>query len=107
MVSHAVEQNPDQVKRYVQLMTPDDVVIATSFHPYNQNTVRIVDAANKSDIPCICLTDHSVNALHGTVKLIYAEDQFSGFRTLSATMNLALYLAIESGRQRFDKPKNK
>ena len=102
MVSHCVGYNLDQVVRYVGLMGSDDVVIATSFHPYNQATVETITEARKTGIPCVCLTDTDVSPIYGSVSLIYSEDQFSGFRSLSATMSLALYLAIEAGRQRND-----
>ena len=100
MVNHSVGQNLDQVERYVRLMGTDDVVIATSFHPYTQATIKTVTQACKEGIPCICLTDTNVGPVHGAVNLIYNEDQFSGFRSISATMNLALFLAIEAGRLR-------
>lgn len=100
MVNHSVGQNLDQVERYVRLMGTEDVVIATSFHPYTQATVKTVTRACKEGVPCICLTDTNVGPVHGVVNLIYSEDQFSGFRSISATMNLALFLALEAGRLR-------
>lgn len=100
MVNHSVGQNLDQIDRYVRLMATDDVVIATSFHPYTQATVKTVAKACKEGIPCICLTDTNVGPVHGAVNLIYSEDQFSGFRSISATMNLALFLAIQAGKLR-------
>lgn len=100
MVSHSVGQNLDQVERYIQLMETDDVVIATSFHPYTQATVKTVTGACREGIPCVCLTDTNVGPIHGAVNLIYSEEQFSGFRSISATMNLALFLALGAGRLR-------
>ena len=100
MVSHALGSNLDQVDKYVDLMRPDDVLVATSFRPYSQATSATVAKARASGIPCVCLTDTEVSPIYGPVSLLYSEDQFAGFRSLSATMSLALYLAIEAGRQR-------
>ena len=100
MFSHALGSNLDQVGKYVDLMRPDDVLVATSFRPYSQATSATVTKARAAGIPCICLTDTEVSPIYGPVSLLYSEDQFAGFRSLSATMSLALYLAIEAGRQR-------
>ena len=100
MVSHALGSNLDQVDKYVDLMRPDDVLVATSFRPYSQATSATVAKARAAGIPCVCLTDTEVSPIYGPVSLLYSEDQFAGFRSLSATMSLALYLAIEAGRQR-------
>ena len=100
MVSHALGSNLDQVGKYVDLMRPDDVLVATSFRPYSQATSATVTKARAAGIPCVCLTDTEVSPIYGPVSLLYSEDQFAGFRSLSATMSLALYLAIEAGRQR-------
>lgn len=100
MVSHALGSNLDQVGKYVDLMRPNDVLVATSFRPYSQATSATVTKARAAGIPCVCLTDTEVSPIYGPVSLLYSEDQFAGFRSLSATMSLALYLAIEAGRQR-------
>jgi DNA-binding MurR/RpiR family transcriptional regulator len=100
MVSHALGSNLDQVGKYVDLMRPDDVLVATSFRSYSQATSATVTKARAAGIPCVCLTDTEVSPIYGPVSLLYSEDQFAGFRSLSATMSLALYLAIEAGRQR-------
>ena len=100
MVSHALGSNLDQVGKYVDLMRPDDVLVATSFRPYSQATSATVTKARAAGIPCVCLTDTEVSPIYGPVSLLYSEDQFAGFRSLSATISLALYLAIEAGRQR-------
>ena len=103
MVSNSVGHNLDQVKRYVGLMATDDVIIATSFYPYTQATIKTVAESGKANIPCVCLTDTDVSPIHGAANLIYAEEQFCGFRSLSATMSLALFLAVESGKLRHEK----
>lgn len=106
MVSHALGSNLDQVGKYVDLMRPDDVLVATTFRPYSQATSATVTKARAAGIPCVCLTDTEVSPIYGPVSLLYSEDQFAGFRSLSATMSLALYLAIEAGRQRKETKKS-
>lgn len=100
IVSHILDSSVEQIPKQIRLMGKNDVVLATSFHPYSTWTTAMVAEVGASGIRCISLTDTEASSICGTVNLLYTEDQFAGFRSLSATMNLALYLAIESGRRR-------
>ena len=100
IVSHLLDHSMKGIPQQVNLMTTEDVVLATSFHPYSQWTSALVSQARDSGICCISLTDTEVSPITGQINMFYTEDQFAGFRSLSATMNLALYLCIEAGRRR-------
>lgn len=100
IVSHVLDHSTENIAQQLKLMTKDDVLLATSFHPYSQWTTELVSQARESGICCISLTDTEVSPIIGQINLLYSEDQFAGFRSLSASMNLVLYLCIEAGRQR-------
>jgi DNA-binding MurR/RpiR family transcriptional regulator len=100
ITSHVLECSIEHIPKQISLMDQNDVMIATSFHPYSQWTCAMVTEARDRGVVCVSLTDTQVSPICGAINLLYGEDQFAGFRSLSATMNLALYLAIESGRKR-------
>ena len=101
IVSQPLSDNFEQALTSVDLMTTQDVLIATTFRPYNPATIALVTKARANSIPVISMTDTVLSPIYGaTTSLLYTEDHFAGFRSLSATVNLALYLAVQVGRRR-------
>ena len=78
---------------------PGDAVLAITFSPYSAETLELVDRALAREIPVIALTDTAVSPLRksGATLLTVTEVDFGAFRSLSATLCLAITLAVAVG----------
>lgn len=90
----------DEVVAYA---TPKDAAIAISFHPYAPETVRQTRAITALGVPVIAITDSAFSAIaeHAAHWFEIAEDDFAGFRSLSASMAfcMALTVAVADARK--------
>lgn len=82
--------------------TPADAAIAISFSPYAPATVEEARALSKRGVPVVAITDSSFSPLAQFAKVWFevVEADFAGFRSLSATMALAMALAVGVGETR-------
>ena len=87
------------------LIRPDEVLVAVSFSPYTANTRELVDICLARKVPVVALTDSTLSpiARADDLHLEVLEEEVAGFRGLSATMCLALCLAVETGKRRSQK----
>lgn len=78
-----------------------DALVAISFRNYSPDVVELVKSANDQDIPVLAITDSPLSPLvsDAEICLEVEEVQVHSFRSLSATMTLALALVVELGRQ--------
>jgi DNA-binding MurR/RpiR family transcriptional regulator len=83
------------------LIRRDEVLVAVSFSPYNANTRELVDICLARQIPVVALTDSTLSpiARADDLHLEVLEEEIGEFRGLSATMCLALCLAVETGKR--------
>ena len=88
-----------------RLIRPDEVLVAISFSPYTANTREIVDICLAQQVPVVALTDSTLSpiARADDLHLEVLEEEVGGIRGLSATMCLALCLAVETGKWRSKK----
>jgi DNA-binding MurR/RpiR family transcriptional regulator len=90
----------DEVVAYA---TPKDAAIAISFTPYAPETVRYTRSIAALGVPVIAITDSSFSAIaqHAVHWFEIAEDDFAGFRSLSASMAfcMALTVAVADARK--------
>lgn len=90
----------DEVVAYA---TPKDAAVAISFHPYAPETVRQTRAITALGVPVIAITDSAFSAIaeHAAHWFEIAEDDFAGFRSLSASMAfcMALTVAVADARK--------
>lgn len=79
-----------------------DALIAITFAPYRQETVDLAQAASERGLPVVAITDNAMSPLRlpGVVSLLVAEVDFGEFRALSATLSLAITLAVSVGSRR-------
>ncbi|MCB1485988.1 MAG: MurR/RpiR family transcriptional regulator [Bauldia sp.] len=79
-----------------------DVLVAVSFTPYSPITVDLSARAAERGVPVIAITDSPFSPLspNATVQLEVVEADFAGFRSLSATLALAMALAVAAGARR-------
>ena len=81
---------------------PQDALLAISFTPYAPTTVQIATEAAARGVPLIAITDSAFSPLAGIAQawLEVAEAELGAFRTLAATMTLAMSLAITTAERR-------
>lgn len=81
---------------------PEDAAIAISFSPYASATIDHAAALAARNVPVIAITDSAFSPLAQSAKLWFeaAEGDFSGFRSLSGTMALAMALTVSVAEKR-------
>ena len=92
--------------RELNLIGPKDILFVVSFSPYGELTVNLAQRAHEQGISLVSITDTRVSPVALDTTLLVTEENFFGFRSLCATMNLAQYLAIEAGLKRDRNIKN-
>jgi DNA-binding MurR/RpiR family transcriptional regulator len=82
--------------------TPRDVVIAASFAPYAPATIELARSAASRGVPVIAITDSALSPLAGIAAHWFeiAESDHAGFRSLSASMALAMALPVAVAEHR-------
>ena len=85
-----------------QAIRPGDVLLAVTFAPYSQETLDCVSLARDRDVPVVVLTDATVGPLRklDVTMLSVSEVDFGAFRSLSATLCLAIALSVAVGARR-------
>jgi DNA-binding MurR/RpiR family transcriptional regulator len=83
------------------LIGPHDVLVAVSFAPYAPETVEVAQRAQQRAVPVVALTDGPLSPLLplATAAFEIEDAEFHGFRSLSATMCLALTLIVRLGQR--------
>ncbi len=79
-----------------------DALLAISFAPYSEETVALVGDARHRGLPVVGVTDCPGSPLWGLSDVVLAvpEVDFGAFRSLSATLALALTLVVSVGSAR-------
>jgi DNA-binding MurR/RpiR family transcriptional regulator len=79
-----------------------DAMVAITFAPYSEETVALAQDARDRGLPVVVLTDRVTSpvARHADAILTVAEVDFGAFRSLSATIAMALALAVAVGSAR-------
>jgi DNA-binding MurR/RpiR family transcriptional regulator len=86
--------------------TAEDAAIVVSFSPYAPTTIEQAGALARQNVPIVAITDSSFSPLaaFATVWFEIAEADFAGFRSLSASMALAMALCIGVAEKRRAQP---
>ncbi len=86
----------------VSFATNRDCVLAISFAPYASETVALAKAAASRGVPLVAITDSAFSPLANIANLWLevAEANFEGFRSLSASMALAMTLTVAVAERR-------
>lgn len=76
--------------------TPRDAAIAISFTPYASATLAHAQQAAERGVPLVVVTDSPFSPLAGRAKVWFevVEADYEGFRSLSATLALAMTLTV-------------
>lgn len=88
----------------ISFATPRDAAIAVSFTPYAGTTISYARRAAELGAPLIVITDSPFSPVVGDSRLWFevVEADFEGFRSLSASMALAMTLAVAVAHRRRD-----
>ena len=79
-----------------------DAAIVITFTPYSEETLEFALECVTRDIPVVAITDSASGPLHrgGILPIQVSEVDFGAFRALSATLSLAITLAVAVGAVR-------
>ncbi|WP_373503915.1 MurR/RpiR family transcriptional regulator [Aestuariivirga sp.] len=86
----------------ITFATPKDAVLAISFTPYASETVALTRWAAERKVPVVAITDSPFSPLAQTADMWIevGEANFEGFRSMSATLTLAMTLTIAVAERR-------
>jgi DNA-binding MurR/RpiR family transcriptional regulator len=100
--SQIIESASGLQPEIIGFATPRDAVIAVSFSPYSPATIDEVRVLHERGVPIVAITDSAFSPLaqFASVWFEVAESDFSGFRSLGATMALAMTLAVGCAEER-------
>lgn len=100
--SQIIESASGLQPEIIGFATPRDAVVAVSFSPYSPATIDEVRVLHERGVPIVAITDSAFSPLaqFAAVWFEVAESDFSGFRSLGATMALAMTLAVGCAEER-------
>ena len=83
-------------------LRPGDAVLAITFAPYSEETIALAQDAAARGLAVVALTDRLTSPLARAASsvLTVSEVDFGAFRSLSATIALAIALAVAVGSAR-------
>jgi DNA-binding MurR/RpiR family transcriptional regulator len=83
-------------------LRPNDAVLAITFAPYSEETLTLAQDAKARGLPVVALTDRMTSPLvrFSDAILTVPEVDFGAFRSLSATIAMAIALAVAVGSAR-------
>ncbi|MGN6585398.1 MAG: MurR/RpiR family transcriptional regulator [Rhizobiaceae bacterium] len=98
LVGSALGTDPENL----DFATPRDAVLAISFSPYANETATYVRNLAERGIPVVSITDSAFSPLaeYAAAWFEVVEADFAGFRSLSATMALAMALTVAIAERR-------
>ena len=98
LVDHVAGLAPEQLTEAGK----HDALVAVSFTPYTPMTVELTERAADRGVPVVALTDSAFSPLspRATVKFEIPEADYAGFRSLSATLCVAMTLTVATATER-------
>jgi|SRR5690606_17270486 len=97
-----VESATGMEHEMIGIATPNDAAIAISFSPYAPATIEQAGALARQGVPIVAITDSAFSPLAEFANIWFevVEADFAGFRSLSASMALAMALCIGVAERR-------
>lgn len=99
--AHLLDSVGGMLAEQVHAMAPGDALIAVSYKPYAPETLKTARAAKEAGIPIVVITDNPLSPLTplASVSFEVEEAQVQAFRSLTASMCLAMSLVVGLGRR--------
>lgn len=100
LVCHLMDNVGGLFEHQTQHILKGDAVIAVSFPPYAAETLTVVERATRLSVPIIAITDSPLSPFcaHAAATFEIEEAAVRGFRSLSATLCLAVSLVVSTGQ---------
>ena len=96
--AHLLDGIGGTLDQQMAMVAPGDTVVAFSFNPSAEETVRAFDRAREIGARTVAITDLArAPFIHADSWFQISEASVDGFRSLNATISLALILAIRAG----------
>lgn len=102
-IRHVLLGSPNGIDEEIaDAATPADAAIACSFAPYASATVELARRVSAQGAPVVSITDSAMSPLAplSACVLRVAENDFAGFRSISAGMALAMALPVAVAERR-------
>nr|WP_316653368.1 MurR/RpiR family transcriptional regulator [uncultured Gellertiella sp.] len=102
-IRHQIIASPNGVdQELAQFAGPGDAAVVISFSPYAPETVAHADLLASADVPVVALTDSAFSPLarSSACWLEVSEADFAGFRSISASMAIAMALPVAIAERR-------
>lgn len=86
----------------VSFASQKDVILAISFTPYASETISLTQATHARGVPIAAITDSPFSPLVPVAKTWFevTEANFEGFRSMAATLSLAMTLTVAVAERR-------
>jgi DNA-binding MurR/RpiR family transcriptional regulator len=86
----------------ISFVSGADAVVAISFTPYASETVALTQAARAKEAKIVSITDSAFSPIAPVADLWFeiVEANFEGFRSMAATLSLAMSLSVAVGGRR-------
>ena len=93
---HLIDGVAGLLNEQASLLTPKDLLIAISFHPYTRETESIVAAARETGASVVAISDSLVSPIARKADIAFKvhDAEARGFRSLTATLCLAQAIII-------------
>lgn len=80
----------------------DDALLAISFTPYTPETIEVAAEAAERGVPVVAITDSPFSPLTRSARawIEVVESDYGAFRSLSATMTVAIAIAVSAAEMR-------
>ncbi|MBL0371127.1 MurR/RpiR family transcriptional regulator [Rhizobium sp. KVB221] len=111
-IRYMMVSSPNGVEaEMARFATERDAAFAASFSPYSPDSIAQAESFSKRGVPVVSITDSAFSplAVFSACWFEVAESDFSGFRSLSASMALAMALpvAVAERRRQLERDRNK
>lgn len=85
-----------------RFLTSADALLAISFTPYTPETIEITAEVAERGVPVVAITDSAFSPLTRSAKvwIEVVESDYGAFRSLSATMTVAIAIAVSAAEKR-------
>ena len=107
--THLLDNLGGMLAEQARSMAPGDALIAVSYKPYAPETLEVARRAHAAGIPVIAMTDNPLSPLMPLASVAFEveEAEVQAFRSLTASLCLAMALVVGLGQALERRPKRR